>query len=112
MQKGLNLSLTPAAVAELVRQASLAGTPGLMHIDLLEDTSSKGWIHINIKSGHNDGVPIARDNGITLYTQEKYLPVLQGLKLNYFGDLSGGGFLISTPLGAECCACGAGFRFC
>ena len=39
------------------------------------------------------------------------LPLLQGLRLNYFGDLTGGGFLISTPEQAESCACGSGFRF-
>ena len=36
--------------------------------------------------------------------------IFNGLKLHYYGDLSGGGFLISTPNGAKGCSCGAGFK--
>ncbi len=110
MQKGLSLGITPTAAAELGRQAAFAGSPGAMHIDLLEDTCSEGWLHIRLQPGQNNGVPVARADGITLYAPVEQLGLLQGLKLNYYGDLSGGGFLISPPQGSECCACGAGFR--
>ncbi|MEX1316608.1 MAG: AIR synthase, partial [Synechococcaceae cyanobacterium] len=36
MPKGHSLRLTAAAAAELGRQAAVAGTPGLMHVDLVE----------------------------------------------------------------------------
>ena len=32
---GANLQITPAAAAELGRQAAVAGTPGQMHLDLV-----------------------------------------------------------------------------
>ena len=35
---------------------------------------------------------------------------LKDLKLDYYGDLSGGGFLISTPKNAKRCSCGSGFK--
>ena len=111
MQKGLSLGITPTAAAELGRQAAFAGSPGAMHIDLLEDTCLEGWLHIRLQPGQNNGVPVARADGITLYAPVEQLGLLQGLKLNYYGDLSGGGFLISAPHGAEGCVCGAGFRF-
>tara|TARA_Y100001968_G_scaffold124331_1_gene113325 strand:+ start:362 stop:562 length:201 start_codon:yes stop_codon:yes gene_type:complete len=60
--------------------------------------------------GTNNGVPLARIDGRTLFVVPEKLFLFQGLKLNYFGDLSGGGFLISTPEGAESCSCVAGFR--
>ena len=111
MQKGLSLTLTPTAAAELGRQAAFAGTPGVMHLDLLKDTCGEGWLHIRLQPGQHHGVPVARADGVTLYAPKEDLELLRGLRLNYYGDLSGGGFLISSPRGAESCACGAGFRF-
>ena len=58
----------------------------------------------------NNGIPIARADGITLYACPDQILLYQGLTLNYFGDLSGGGFLISTPKGFEPSPCGSGFR--
>ncbi len=110
MHQGLSLFVSPAAAAELGRQASYAGSPGLMHLDLVEDNCGEGWLHIRIRPGQNSGIPVARTDGITLYAPAEKIDLLQGLKLNYFGDLSGGGFVISAPLGSESCTCGSGFR--
>ncbi|WP_320666738.1 AIR synthase [Prochlorococcus sp. MIT 1307] len=110
MKKGISLIITSSAAAELGRQASFAGQPGAMHLDLLEDTCDEGWLHIRLQPGQNNGIPVARTDGVTLYAPVEQLDLLKGLRLNYYGDLSGGGFLISPPEGSECCACGAGFR--
>ena len=110
MQNGPGLTISATAVAELNRQASFTGTPGVMHIDLLNDKCGEGWKFIRIMPGTHDGVPIARADGITLYAPRDQILLFQGLNLNYFGDLSGGGFLISTPQGAEPSPCGSGFR--
>ena len=110
MRNGPGLTISSTAVAELTRQAAFTGTPGVMHIDLLDDNCGEGWKFIRVRSGQNNGVPIARADGITLYARRDQIPLFQGLKLNYFGDLSGGGFLISTPKGAEASPCGSGFR--
>jgi len=40
----------------------------------------------------------------------KKFNLLKDLKLDYYGDLSGGGFLISTPKNAIRCSCGSGFK--
>ena len=110
MQNGPGLTISVTAVAELNRQAAFTVTPGVMHIDLLEDQCGEGWKFIRIRPGKNDGIPIARADGITLYAPQEQMLFFQGLTLNYFGDLSGGGFLISTPKGAEASPCGSGFR--
>jgi Fe-S cluster assembly iron-binding protein IscA len=107
MPKGLSLRLTTAAAAELGRQAAVAGTPGLMHLDLLEGSCER-WV-IRIRPGHLAGVPVARADGITLHAPPAQLPLLAGLQLDYRGDLSGGGFLIRATEGVSCCACGASF---
>ena len=110
MINGSGLKISATAVAELNRQAAFTGNPGVMYIDLVEDQFGEGWQFIRIRPGQNDGVPIARADGITLYARRDQILMFQGLKLNYFGDLSGGGFLISTPKGAEASPCGSGFR--
>ena len=110
MQRGHFLSITSTAVFELGRQAAFADSAGMMHIDLVEDTCEENWLHIRLRPGSLNGVPIARRDGVTLYAPAGQLKMFYGLSLNYFGDLSGGGFSISTPEGSESCACGAGFR--
>ncbi len=107
MPKGLSLRLTAAAAAELGRQAAVAGTPGLMHLDLVEGSCER-WV-IRIRPGHLAGVPLARADGITLHAPAEQIPLLAGLNLDYRGDLSGGGFLIRSAEGVSCCACGASF---
>ena len=110
MPKVYSLTISPTAAAELIRFSAFAGTPGEAHLDLLEDSCNEGWFHIRLRPGQHHGVPIARTNGVTLYAQLDQCDLLQGLTLNYFSDLSGGGFLISIPEGLEGCSCGAGFR--
>ena len=111
MENGPRLGITPTAAAELVRQAALAGKPGLMHLDLIKATCDEGWLYIRLQPGECGGVPLARADGITLFAPAGQFHLLSGLILNYYGDLSGGGFLISVPEGAEATACGGGFRF-
>ena len=82
-----------------------------MHIDLLPDPCGQGWLHVRLQPGSSNGFPIARTDGITLYASKSQMNILKGLILNYFGDLSGGGFLISSPEGTESCSCGSGFRY-
>jgi Fe-S cluster assembly iron-binding protein IscA len=107
MPKGLTLRLSATAAAELGRQAAVAGTPGLMHLDLIEGGCEQ-WV-IRIRPGHLAGVPVARADGITLHAPAGQAPLLAGLSLDYRGDLSGGGFLIRSGDGVSCCACGAAF---
>ena len=107
MPKGHSLRLTAAAAAELGRQAAVAGTPGLMHLDLVEGGCER-WT-IRLRPGHLAGVPIARADGVTLYAPDDQLALLAGLSLDYRGDLSGGGFLVRSSAALKSCACGAAF---
>jgi Fe-S cluster assembly iron-binding protein IscA len=105
--RGHSLQITAAAAAELSRQAAVAGTPGLMNIDLLEG-SCEQWA-IRLRPGHLAGTPIARADGITLHSPAAQVALLTGLHLDYKGDLSGGGFLVRSGDGVSSCACGAAF---
>lgn len=102
-----NLRLTPTAAAELGRQASVAGTPGQMHLDLTPGECAEHVIRI--RPGHLAGVAIARADGVTLHAPRDQLSLLQGLILDYRGDLSGGGFLIRGGDAIQLCACGSAF---
>ena len=107
----VNFSISQRAASELSRQASFGGSPGEMSIDLVEDkTCSEKWMHIKLRPGTNDGSPISRTEGVTLFANLKKFNLLKDLKLDYYSDLSGGGFLISTPKNAVRCSCGSGFK--
>jgi Fe-S cluster assembly iron-binding protein IscA len=106
--RGHSLRLTAAAAAELCRQAAVAGTPGLMHIDL-QAGGCEPWT-IRLRPGHLAGTPIARGDGITLHAPADQLDLLTGLQLDYRGDLSGGAFLVRPGPGVHTCICGAAFR--
>ena len=98
MTEIVNLSISQSAASELFRQSSFGGSPGEMSIDLVEDKNcSEGWMHIKLRPGTFNGSPISRTEGVTLYADVKKFNLLKDLKLDYYGDLSGGGFLISTP---------------
>ena len=110
MPEIVNLTISPTAAAELSRQASFAGTPGLMFIDLITDDKDEGWLHIKLKPGTGNGSPISRTEGITLFADNNKFSLFKGLNLDYYSDLSGGGFLISTPDNSVRCSCGSGFK--
>lgn len=107
MPKGQSLRVTAAAAAELGRQASVAGTPGMMHLDLI-DGSCERW-SIRLRPGHLAGQPVARADGITVYAPAGQVALLAGISLDYRGDISGGGFLVRQAEGVRCCACGSAF---
>ena len=107
MTKGQSLHLSAAASAELGRQAAVAGTPGMMHLDLIEGGCER-WT-IRLRPGQLTGVPVGRADGITVYAPEQQQGLLCGLRLDYRSDLSGGGFLVFPPEGLVSCACGAAF---
>ncbi len=107
MPRGHSLRITHAAAAELCRQAAVAGTPGLMHIDLLVGGCEQ-W-SIRLRPGHLAGTPVARADGITLYAPAAQVALLTGLHLDYKGDLSGGGFLVLPSAEVRSCACGTAF---
>ena len=73
MPKGHSLRLTAAAAAELGRQAAVAGTPGMMHLDLM-DGSCERWV-IRIRPGHLAGVRSRQAVGPGLATFSYHLAV-------------------------------------
>ena len=107
MPKGHCLRLTAAAAAELGRQAAVAGTPGLMHLDLVAGGCEQ-W-SIRLRPGHLAGVPVARADGITVYAPEAQASLLSGLRLDYRSDLGGGGFVVQAPESLQTCPCGVAF---
>ena len=82
-----------------------------MTIDLAVDKNcSERWMHIKLRPGTCNGSPISRKERVILSADVKKFNLLKDLKLDYYGDLSGGGFLISTPKNAIRCSCGSGFK--
>ena len=68
-------------------------------------------MHIKFRPVTCNGSPISRTEGVILYADVKKFNLLKDLKLSYYGDMSGGGFLISTPNNAKRCSFSSGFIF-
>ena len=106
-----SLTITKAASNELLRQSIYRGTPGEIFLYLQPDTLDDGWMFLRVNVREKLGIPIARTDGLTVYAPESQKSLLDELTLDHYQDLSGGGFLISTPKGATKSSCGSGFKF-
>ena len=105
------LIITNSASSELLRQSISRGSPGEVFVHLQPDKFEEGWMFLRVSSREKSGIPIARTNGLTVYAPESQKSLLDGLTIDHYQDLTGGGFLISTPVGAEKSTCGSGFKF-
>ncbi len=105
------LIVTNSASSELLRQSISRGSPGKVYVNLQPDKFEEGWMFLRVSACKNSGIPIARTDGLTIYAPESQKSLLDGLTIDHYQDLTGGGFLISTPAGAEKSTCGSGFKF-
>ena len=106
-----SLTITKAASIELLRQSIYRGTPGEIFLYLQPDILDDGWMFLRINVWEKTGIPIARTDGLTVYALESQKSLLDELTLDHYLDLTGGGFLISTPKDAIKSSCGSGFKF-
>ena len=104
------LIVTNSASSELLRQSISRGSPGQVYVQFQPDKFEEGWMFLRVSAWEISGIPIARTNGLTIYAPESQKVLLDGLTIDHYQDLTGGGFLISTPIGAEKSTCGSGFK--
>ncbi len=104
------LIVTNAASSELLRQSISRGSPGEVFVYFQPDKFEEGWMFLRVSSWEKSGIPIARTDGLTIYAPESQKSLFEGLTLDHYQDLTGGGFLISTPSGAKKSTCGSGFK--
>ena len=69
------------------------------------------WMFLRVNDWEESGIPVARTDGLTIYAPDSQKSLLDELTLDHYQDLTGGGFLISTPKGAIKSSCGSGFKF-
>ena len=105
------LIVTNSASSELLRQSISRGSPGKVYVNLQPDKFEEGWMFLRVGAWNKSGIPIARTDGLTIYAPESQKSLLDGLTIDHYQDLTGGGFLISTPAGADKSTCGSGFKF-
>ena len=105
------LVVTNSASSELIRQSISRGSPGEVYVHLQPDKFEEGWMFLRVSAWNNSGIPIARTDGLTVYVLESQKNLFDGLTVDHYQDLTGGGFLITAPTGAEKSTCGSGFKF-
>lgn len=99
--------VTPAAAAELCRQAARTPRPGAATLEL-QAGGCEAWA-VSIRAGTADGEPIARADGITLFATRDAAGQLAGMSLDHHCDLRGAGFVFSGPADMQMCSCGTSF---
>ena len=104
------LTVTKSAASELQRQSISRGTPGKIYLYFQQDNFGEGWMYIRVKAAKELGEPIVITDGITIFAPASQINLLKGLTLDHYQDLTGGGFLISTPEKAIRSDCGSGFK--
>tara|TARA_B100001287_G_C22564492_1_gene473119 strand:- start:415 stop:756 length:342 start_codon:yes stop_codon:yes gene_type:complete len=105
------LIVTNSASSELLRQSISRGSPGKVYVHLQPDKFEEGWMFLRVNACDKSGIPIARTDGLTVFAPESQKSLFDELTIDHYQDLTGGGFLISTPTGAEKSTCGSGFKF-
>lgn len=58
--------------------------------------------------GANDHT--VEQHGIRVFVDKDSAPLLQGTKIDYVEELTGGGFTIENPNAVQACGCGQSFR--
>ena len=106
LSAGADQEPAPAEVTPIVE---LEGVELLALVAGGKQSDPIGAGHGNSGQAALAGVAIARADGVTLHAPKQQLKLLQGLCLDYRGDLSGGGFLIRSADGITPCACGSAF---
>ena len=104
------LTVTKSAASELLRQSIFRGTPGKIYLYLQKDNFDEAWMYIRVKAANEIDEPIGITDGITIFAPTSQINLLKGLTLDHYQDLTGGGFLISTPEKCIRSDCGSGFK--
>ncbi|TGG83854.1 MAG: AIR synthase [Aphanocapsa feldmannii 277cV] len=107
MTSAASFQLSAAAAAELCRQAAQTQRHNVATL-ALHAGDCAAWV-LDVRPGIDEGIAIARGDGITLHAAACHLEHIRGLSLDYRGDLRGGGFVLQGPADVEICACGAAF---
>ena len=95
-----SLIITKVVSNELLRQSIYRDIPGKIFLYLQHDNLDVGWMFLRVNVWKESGIHVARTDGLTVYAPESQKSLLDELTLDHYQDLTGGGFLISTPKGA------------
>ena len=76
----------------------------------VDKNCSETWMHIKLRPVTCNECPISRTDGGILSADVKNFNLLKDLESDYYGDLSGGRFLISKQKMQNLVSCGSRFK--
>jgi iron-sulfur cluster assembly protein len=74
------------------------GCAGMSYSATLDDSSTQ-----------QDAV-IFNQRGVTILSEKKHLPLIDGLEIDFSDDLVQPGFILKNPNSAKSCGCGSSFK--
>ena len=106
----MNVSITERAASELMRLSVMVpeGVAGKMFIGITEG-ECETW-SFSISASGDYKTPVARANGITLFTNSKCLEMINNISIDYIENLTGGSCVFSGK-NIKVMPCGNCFEF-
>jgi len=106
------IQINPAAAREIKRlQQSRQKADSLLYLSVKPGGCSGLIYSLDLQDPQtNIEHSIIETNGIGVIVEEKSIPYLKGLKVDYSEDLMGGGFRFNNPNATSTCSCSQSFK--
>ncbi len=103
------IALTPTAASEIKRLLTKENKPELGLRIGVRPGGCSGMSYMLGFDNIHDGDKVENIEGIQIFVDQKSVPYLQGLSLDYTDGLQGKGFTFSNPNATRSCGCGESF---
>jgi iron-sulfur cluster assembly protein len=104
------IELTPEAVTAVKTALSRATTPAAGLRIMVETGGCAGYKYMmGIEQQARDGDAVIETDGIAIFVDDRSVPHLAGMKVDFVTSLESSGFVFDNPNAASKCACGKSF---
>ncbi len=104
------IHLTDSARLEINRLRQRQNQPeAVCRLDLQPSSCAQWAYALSLDSAPNEADDIYESDGLRLVVNRDHADYVEGLKIDFAEDLTGGAFRFDNPLATESCRCGYAF---
>jgi len=105
-----NIEVTEAAAQEIKSLLAQPDNAGKSFRVYVEQGGCSGMQYGMVFDEQRDGDTLAEQHGLTVLVDAFSAQYLQGTRVDFSDELTGGGFKISNPNAKQSCGCGKSFQ--
>ena len=105
-----NIEVTEAAAQEIKSLLAQPDNAGKSFRVYVEQGGCSGMQYGMVFDEQRDGDTLAEQHGLTILVDAFSAQYLQGTRVDFSDELTGGGFKISNPNAKQSCGCGKSFQ--